>query len=236
MTQPTGQYDPDPEDYPDSRDRSGGWIWAIVVIALVAVGAVLWVSLGSDEPDAEPSASPTPSPPTSTSSETTATTSAPTSPTSPSETGASGDFSTDPVTGGGFPEPGDSIGYGTAVRVGSQEGYDRVVFEFSGSGEPSYQVQYTDSPVAQGSGDPVQVAGDAYLEVSITTVDVPSGTSTPTMTTPDTAGTVFAQVEGIWGGFEGYGQTFVGIDGGERPFHVEVLQDPMRLVVDVDNG
>lgn len=235
MTQPPGQYAPDPEDHPDSGDRSAGWIWALVVIAVVAVGAVLWFSLSSDEPEAEPSASPTPS----TSSETTATTSAPTTPSETSEssgTGSPDDFSTDPVTEGGFPELGDSIGYGTAVRVGAQDGYDRVVFEFSGSGSPSYQVQYTDTPIAQGSGDPVQVEGDAYLEVSITTVEIPSGTSTPTMTTPDTAGTVFAQVEGIWGGFEGVGQTFVGIDGGERPFRVEVLQDPMRLVIDVDNS
>jgi hypothetical protein len=235
MTQRPGGYDPDTEDYPDSGDRSAGWIWALVAIAVVAVGAVLWFGLRSDEPETDSSASPTPSPSTSSSSATEATTSSPAteSETSDSGTPSPGDFSTDPVTEGGFPEPGDSIGYGTAVRVGTHDGYDRVVFEFSGSGTPSYQVQYTDSPVAQGSGDPVQVAGDAYLEVTITTVEVPSG-STPSMTTPDTAGTVFAQVEGIWGGFEGYGQTFVGIDGGERPFHVQVLQDPMRLVVDVD--
>jgi hypothetical protein len=144
-------------------------------------------------------------------------------------------FSTDPVVEGGFPELGDPIGWGTAVRVGEHEGYDRVTFEFSGSGTPSFQVQYTDDPRSQGSGDPVPVEGDAVLQVTVTSVQVPEDPA-PSMTTPDTDGTVFAQVEGIWGGFEGYGETFLGIDGGERPFKVTVLQDPMRLVVDVANG
>ena len=238
MGQDPGRYDeqgrPDDGD-PDGRDRSAGWIWAVVVIALVAVAVVLWQVLGSDDSETEPSASPSPSASESTVTATTTATATATATPSPSETVDLGDFSTDPVTEGGFPELGDPIGYGTAVRVGNHEGYDRVTFEFSGSGTPSYQVQYTDDPRSQGSGDPVDVEGDAILQVSITSVEVP-GDPAPSMTTPDTDGTVFAQVEGIWGGFEGYGETFLGINGGERPFHVQVLEDPMRLVVDVENG
>jgi hypothetical protein len=223
-------------EYPDDDDARSPWLYVLItVLVLVAVGLVAWLVLGGDNGEGDEEPTPTPSVSTTTASPTTSSASPTTTSASPSETALEG-FSTDPVTEGGFPELGDDIGYGTAVRVGNQEGYDRVVFEFSGSGTPSYQVQYTDSPTDQGSGDPVDVAGDAALQVTITSVGVPTGTSTPTMTTPDTAGTVFAQVEGIWGGFEGYGETFVGIDGGQRPFHVEVLQDPMRLVVDVATG
>ncbi len=228
MGQDAGQYDDN--DHPDSGDRSSGWIWAFVVIALIAAGVVLWQVLGSDGSE-EPDASTSPSASGSTVTETTTTTASP----SPSETAELEGFSTDPVVEGGFPELGDPIGYGTAVRVGQHEGYDRVTFEFSGSGNPSYQVQYTDDPRSQGSGDPVDVEGDAVLQVTITSVEIPDE-SAPSITTPDTEGTVFAQVEGIWGGFEGYGESFLGIDGGERPFKVQVLQDPMRLVVDVANG
>ena len=231
MSQHPGSHDDPgyPDDHPDSGDRSRGWIWAFVVVALAVVGVVLWQVMGSDDP--EPAASPSASPSPSTVTETTTTTSSP----SPSETPDLEGFSTDPVVENGFPELGDDIGYGTAVRVGSHEGYDRVTFEFSGSGTPSLQVQYTDDPRSQGSGDTVAVEGDAVLQVTVTSVAVPDEPG-PSMTTPDTDGTVFAQVEGIWGGFEGYGETFLGIDGGERPFKVTVLQDPMRVVVDVANG
>jgi hypothetical protein len=231
--QDPGQYDAQdsPDGYPDGNDRSKGWIWAFVVVALAALGIALWQVLGSGDSDVEPSASPSASESPSTVTESaTATVTA-----TPSETPDLEGFSTDPVVEGGFPELGDPIGWGTAVRVGQHEGYDRVTFEFSGSGTPSYQVQYTDDPRSQGSGDPVPVEGDAVLQVTITSVQVPEDPA-PSMTTPDTDGTVFAQVEGIWGGFEGYGETFLGIDGGERPFKVTVLQNPMRLVVDVANG
>jgi hypothetical protein len=233
VAQDPGSYDDDvdPDDHPDSRDRSRGWIWAFVVLALAVVAVALWQVLGSDDPDSEPSASPSASPSPSTVTETTTATATP----SPSETPDLEGFSTDPVVEGGFPELGDDIGYGTAVRVGSHEGYDRVTFEFSGSGTPSYQVQYTDDPRSQGSGDTVEVEGDAVLQVTVTSVAIPDDPG-PSMTTPDTDGTVFAQAEGIWGGFEGYGETFLGIEGGERPFKVTVLQDPMRVVVDVANG
>ena len=171
MAQDPGSYDdPGYPDDPDSGDRSRGWIWALVVVALAVVGVVLWQVLGSDEPDggADRDALGA-SPSQSTVTETTTTTASP----SPSETPDLEGYSTDPVVEGGFPELGDNIGYGTAVRVGSHEGYDRVTFEFSGSGTPSFQVQYTDDPRSQGSGDTVDVEGDAALQVIVTSVAIP---------------------------------------------------------------
>ena len=80
--------------------------------------------------------------------------------------------------------------------------------------------------------------GEAYVEVLITSVGIPpDGTSRP----PDASasslsGTVIAQATAIYGGFEGYGQTFIGVRDRERPLRVTVLANPTRLVVDVANG
>lgn len=53
----------------------------------------------------------------------------------------------------------------SAVRAARHDGYDRVVFEFSG-GVPGYHVEYIDRPVRDcGAGDSIPVAGDAWLEV-----------------------------------------------------------------------
>lgn len=55
--------------------------------------------------------------------------------------------------------------YLKAVRVGEHDGFDRVVFEFE-SGIPGYSVQYVDRPITEdGSGDTVDVDGDAVLSV-----------------------------------------------------------------------
>ena len=40
------------------------------------------------------------------------------------------------------------------VRVGSHEGFDRVVFDLVGSGEPGWFIDYTNKPSQQGSGTP----------------------------------------------------------------------------------
>jgi hypothetical protein len=66
----------------------------------------------------------------------------------------------------------------TAVRVARQDGYDRVVFELAGkaAGEAGWRVEYVDEPRAQGSGDPVEVEGDAALSVLITGTGYPMDT------------------------------------------------------------
>ena len=145
------------------------------------------------------------------------------------------DFSTDVIASSSWPELGPRVGAGTAVRVGRHEGYDRVVYEFSGSGLPTYHVEWVDEPLGDGSGEPVEVPGDAYLEVRASTVEIPTDAQ-PEPTSPSAGsleGTVVTSAEPIWGGFEGYGQTFVGVSGEQRPVRVTVLNDPTRLVVDI---
>ena len=193
----------------------------------------------SDDPGPTPSPTPTasspaPSPGPSDSSTSSASSSA--TPTGTSSVPAG--FSLDVVSSPTFPDLGGNIGAVGAVRVGRHSGFDRVVWEFAGSGRPTFQVHYVDQPTGEGSGDVVDVRGDAWLEVRITTVGVP-GASTPRpsdASAASLAGTVVAEAKAVYGGFEGYGQTFVGVRDRQRPFKVTVLTSPTRLVVDISTG
>ncbi len=157
---------------------------------------------------------------------------------SPSPSGpSSGTFSLDDVTSSEFPNLGPDLGTEGAVRVGRHTGYDRVVWQFDGPDTPNFQVRYVEEPRGDGSGDPVEVAGDAYLEVIVTSLGIPESPDDCPDAAPSSrlAGTVFAEAGSFCGGFEGMGQTFVGLDE-ERPFRVAVLEKPSRLVVDVETG
>ncbi len=120
------------------------------------------------------------------------------------------------------------------VRAGTHEGYDRVVFEFAGTGTPGYLTGYTAEPLQQASGLPVEVPGNASLEVIIQ--GVPMGMMPPNeqLLKPGpqgaSAGNVVEVIHGAT--FEADAQYFIGLDS-KRPYNVFVLQDPPRLVVDV---
>src|SRR3954465_1980034 len=62
------------------------------------------------------------------------------------------------------------------IRVARQDGFDRVVFEVGGTGTPGWDVRYVDAASSQGSGDAVDVAGDAVLQVSLTGAGYPYDT------------------------------------------------------------
>ncbi len=121
------------------------------------------------------------------------------------------------------------------VRVGSHEGYDRFVIEFTGTGTPGYLTGYTDQPLQQASGLPVEVAGNAFLELMI------QGTPWGRPGSPDhvveagpkplAAGNILGVTNG--GTFEADSQYFIGLDR-RRPYNVYVLTEPTRLVVDVE--
>lgn len=204
------------------------------VLGICAAALVVLAGCSDDDTDPTPtgaaSTSTASAPPTASASPST-TTSAPASPVEPDLTG----FDLEDKNGGGFPDLGDDVGSGEGVRVGQHEGYDRVVFDFDDTGTPTYLVRYVDTPVADGSGDTVEVQGDAYLEVLVTNVSIPQdGQSPPADPGPaDLAGTVFAEANAIFGGFEGYGQSFIGVNGEDRPFRVGLESSPTRLVIDV---
>jgi hypothetical protein len=56
-----------------------------------------------------------------------------------------------------------------AVRTGSHDGFDRVVFEFEGSALPGYRVEYRAEPIRRcGSGTAADLAGSARVLVRMT--------------------------------------------------------------------
>ncbi|GHH67939.1 hypothetical protein GCM10017772_10470 [Promicromonospora soli] len=126
----------------------------------------------------------------------------------------------------------------TDIRVAEHDGYDRIVFDLAGrgSGKPGWRVEYVDLATDDGSGQPVEVDGDAILRVSL------SGTATPTDSgveeysgdhiQPGTEA-VDEIVYRYW--FEGYTTAFIGVDETERPFRVFLLENPTRVVLDIQH-
>ncbi len=119
------------------------------------------------------------------------------------------------------------------VRVGEHERFDRIVLEFSGAGAPGWTTRYVDHGVQEGSGDVVDLDGDAVLEVFA------SGTTWPAPDYYGGPGRIRTsghdgQVDEVYvgGTFEGYTQVLAGTRG-RVPVRVLTLTGPPRLVVDV---
>lgn len=118
------------------------------------------------------------------------------------------------------------------VRVGSHAGFDRVIFDLSGAGDPGWFMDYTDNPVQQGSGKPISHHGDVALNVNIdgTTYPFELGMDDPQIGTVQGAGSVAEVISA--GTFEGRSQFIISLDS-QLPYSVEVLEDPSRVVIDI---
>jgi hypothetical protein len=123
----------------------------------------------------------------------------------------------------------------TDVRVGEHEGFDRIVLEFTGTGVPGWSVGWVDRARLDGSGEAVDLDGEATLDVyaSGTTWPVDGYYDGPQRLEPDGG-----EVDDVYvgGTFEGYTQVLAGIDSPPSPVRVFALPDPPRLVVDVSDG
>jgi hypothetical protein len=133
------------------------------------------------------------------------------------------------------PSTGGPLGV-TEIRVAEQDGYDRVVFELSGRepGEPGWTVEYVDEARQDGSGDPVDVDGEAVLSVRISGVGYPMDTGVDARPDDPAVPDALPVVEDVVVGsvFEGVFEAFVGTSG-KVPFRVFRLADPARVVVDL---
>ncbi|TVX80970.1 hypothetical protein [Corynebacterium sp. NML180780] len=120
------------------------------------------------------------------------------------------------------------------VRAGSHGDIDRVVFEYAGTGLPSYVAGYVDTPRQQASGNVMEVSGAAHLEVNV------QGTAGDMMRTdaPITAmgskGVAAGNIADVYLGsiFEADSQFFIGLDG-QRGYKIYTLENPTRVVVDI---
>jgi hypothetical protein len=120
------------------------------------------------------------------------------------------------------------------VRVAAQDGYDRVVWELAGEGTAGWTVRYDDAPTREGSGDAVELDGDASLSLLLTGVGYPFDNGVPEYDGPRSLSPRLTSVRAVELGavFEGQYDAFVGV-AQQRPFRVLRLDDPQRVVLDV---
>lgn len=121
-----------------------------------------------------------------------------------------------------------------AVRSARHEGFDRVVFEFVGDVLPGYHIEYVDKPVRDcGSGDPVPMAGDGWLQVQFHVAQAHTDEGKPTI--PWREQTVshpnLREIQRTCD-FEGYVTYVLGV-GSPNRYRAERLTAPPRLVVDI---
>lgn len=123
------------------------------------------------------------------------------------------------------------------VRVGTHDGFDRVVFVLSGEGQVGWFTSLDDRAIEDGSGQEVDVDGGEVLAVALNAMAFPPDLPGPTthwngvrIPAPAGAGVLTEVVGSIW--FEGQQQVFIGLDEAVA-YRVERLDDPQRLVIDL---
>ena len=123
------------------------------------------------------------------------------------------------------------------MKFGAHEGYDRIVIDFKGTGTPGWRAEYVDSPKGDASGEPVALAGGAYLRIAVSGVTYPTEPGASPYVGPvdfsPASGGVVRQVK-VGGVFEGVVEVFVGVSS-KQPFRVYALADPARVVIDVQH-
>ena len=72
-----------------------------------------------------------------------------------------------PVAGASAASQAQKVPTLREIRAARHDGYDRLVFEFSGGLPERTRVRWVDRVTADGSGLPVRVAGNAFLDVSL---------------------------------------------------------------------
>ena len=116
------------------------------------------------------------------------------------------------------------------MRAATHEGFTRVVLEFSGEGTPGvWRAAWTDEAVEQGRGLPIQVDGEAVLDLVIdgtpmtaTETPYPGGTHTR-------AGDLDVVSDGT---FEDNTHLVIGAPT-SRQFQIGFLSNPVRMVIDI---
>jgi hypothetical protein len=121
------------------------------------------------------------------------------------------------------------------MRFGVHDGYDRIVLDLEGSGQPGWVSRYVDDPRADGSGEPVDLDGAAYLQMTVKGVVYPTETGAkeyvgPMRFQPASAGVIEEVVYGSI--FEGQVDVYVGLSS-KQPFRVFLLESPTRVVIDI---
>ena len=118
----------------------------------------------------------------------------------------------------------------TGIRAATHDGFTRVVLEFSGEGTPGvWRATWTDEAVEQGRGLPIQVEGEAVLDLVI------DGTPMTASENPYPGGmhTRAGDLDVVSDGtFEDNTHVVIGAPA-TRQFQIGFLSDPVRMVIDI---
>jgi hypothetical protein len=120
-----------------------------------------------------------------------------------------------------------------AVRVGSHRTFDRVVWEFRGGAPTTRVIRYVRELRADGSGEPVRIAGSAILELTMFQAnahDENTGQSTAPSRVVAGLGNVIEVVQS--GDFEATVSYGVGL-ARRQAYTLRTLRNPSRVVLDV---
>ena len=198
------------------------WPMGYLRLAAIAASAIALAGCSPDTGEDGPSQSLAPS--------TTAATSAATD----ASTTAAFRGGTEPVKRDDGRGANDALNMYTDLRLARQPGFDRFVIEFSGEVPGEYEVTYADTPnYDQCAEEPVEGPAFLTLRAHTTSIDVLSerrSYSGPDRLRTDT--TVITEVL-VTCDFEAVSHIVLGVRH-RAPFRVLELQDPPRLVIDVE--
>jgi len=153
--------------------------------------------------------------------------------TEPGPTESPFEGSQDPVSGTlgnlGTPPPVAQL---VDVRVGEHADFDRIVFEFSDVGT-DYTVDYVNDPTYCGSGEPVELGGEAFLQITLTPAQAHDDAGQSTIGALELSpgyGAIIAAIQSC--DCEGYVTWVVALPA-RLDFRGTGLGGPLRLAVDI---
>ena len=118
----------------------------------------------------------------------------------------------------------------TGIRAATHEGFTRIVLEYSGEGTPGVlRAAWTDEAVEQGRGLPIQVEGEAVLELIIDGTPMTAAANPYPSGTHTRAGDLDVVSDGT---FEDNTHVVIGAPA-TRQFQIGFLSNPVRMVVDI---
>jgi hypothetical protein len=177
---------------------------------------------------------------------TTTTTSAPstttTPPSSTTEPSVSpiGQFTEPPVQSDGFPAAPGPTALLADLRHAPHDGFERVVYEFREADALAYRLEYVEAAVPP-SGDPIVVGGEVILQVVMTPAsgyDFTGGSLEEVYEGPDRLSPADSELVAEMVLVEDFEGTLVWAIGLRARHRVAagILEDPLRLVVDIAAG
>jgi hypothetical protein len=124
------------------------------------------------------------------------------------------------------------------VRAAHHPGFDRITFEFRGGLPSSHTVRYVSNLTEDPTGDPIDLAGGATLEVvfhGVNAHDIQTGKGTVTPAGGFSPGLPSLKEVAPAGDFEAVVSYGLGVDH-RVPFKVLELSGPPRIAIDISTG